>query len=58
MPYEIHEDKIVMRAKQYNLPKPWQGLTDEELFHIGVATGLERAAVEMISNKLKEKNSG
>lgn len=30
MPYEIHEDKIVMRAGQYNLPKPWQGLTDAE----------------------------
>jgi hypothetical protein len=37
--------------------RPWVGLTDDELLHIGVATGLERAAVEMISNKLKEKNT-
>ena len=37
--------------------RPWVGLTDEEMLHIGVATGLERAAVEMISNKLKDKNT-
>ena len=36
--------------------RPWFGLTDDDLVQIGVATGLERAAVEMISNKLKEKN--
>jgi hypothetical protein len=42
-----------------NAPKrQWVDLTDDELLHIGVATGLERAAVEMISNKLKEKNNG
>jgi hypothetical protein len=38
--------------------RTWVGLTDEEMLHIGVATGLERAAVEMISKKLKEKNYG
>jgi len=37
--------------------REWVGLTDEELLHIGVATGLERAAAEMISNKLKGKNT-
>jgi hypothetical protein len=37
--------------------RPWVGLTEDELVQIGVATGLERAAVEMISNKLKEKNT-
>jgi hypothetical protein len=36
--------------------KPWVGLTEDEIVHIGVATGLERVAIEMISNKLKEKN--
>lgn len=31
MPMEIHEDKIVMRAGNYDLPKrEWVGLTDEE----------------------------
>jgi len=37
--------------------RPWVGLTADELVQIGVATGLERAAAEMISNKLKEKNT-
>ena len=38
--------------------RPWVGLTEDELVQIGVATGLERAAVEIISSKLKEKNNG
>jgi hypothetical protein len=38
-------------------PREWVGLTDEELLHIGVATGLERAAAQMIEAKLKEKNT-
>jgi hypothetical protein len=37
--------------------RTWVDLTEDELVQIGVATGLERAAVEMISNKLKEKNT-
>jgi len=37
--------------------RPWAGLTLDEIVQIGVATGLERAAVDMISNKLKEKNT-
>ena len=37
--------------------RTWVSLTEDELVQIGVATGLERAAVEMISNKLKEKNT-
>ena len=36
--------------------RPWVDLTEDQLVEIGVATGLERAAVEMISNKLKDKN--
>jgi len=36
--------------------RTWVGLTDEELLHIGVATGLERAAAHMIEQALKEKN--
>jgi hypothetical protein len=27
---EIHEDKIIMRAGTYDLPKPWIGLTEDE----------------------------
>ena len=37
--------------------RKWIGLTEDEIVHIGVATGLERIAIEMISNKLKEKNT-
>jgi len=37
--------------------RPWVGLTEDELLHIGVATGLERAAAHMIESKLKEKNT-
>jgi hypothetical protein len=55
-----HEPALPVGTKLYTTPpkRPWVGLTDEELLHIDVATGLERAAVEMISNKLKEKNNG
>jgi hypothetical protein len=50
--------KEVGELKLYTSPpqRPWVGLTEDDLLHIGVATGLERAAMEMISNKLKEKN--
>jgi hypothetical protein len=37
--------------------RPWVGLTDDELVQIGVATGLERAAAQMIESKLKEGNT-
>jgi hypothetical protein len=37
-------------------PRPWVGLTEDEIVQIGVATGLNRVAVGMIENKLKEKN--
>jgi hypothetical protein len=37
--------------------RPWVGLTEDELVQIGVATGLERAAAQMIESKLKEKNT-
>ena len=37
--------------------RPWIGLTNDELVQIGVATGLERAAAQMIESKLKEKNT-
>ena len=36
--------------------RQWVGLTQDELLHIGVATGLERAAAYMIEAKLKDKN--
>ena len=46
----------VLNSAGFYKKRKWVNLTDDELVQIGVATGLERAAVEMISNKLKEKN--
>jgi hypothetical protein len=37
--------------------RAWAGLTNDELLHIGVATGLERAAAHMIEQALKGKNT-
>ena len=47
----------VLNSAGFYKKRGWVNLTDDELVQIGVATGLERAAVEMISNKLKEKNT-
>jgi len=53
--YSSYKDELdaICQAK---IQRTWVELTDEELLHIGVATGLERAAAEMISNTLKERN--
>jgi hypothetical protein len=45
-----------LKAKLEPEPRPWVGLTEDEIVQIGVATGLNRVAVGMIENKLKEKN--
>ena len=52
---EMGDDEALL----YTTPpkRPWVGLTDDELVQIGVATGLERAAAQMIESKLKEKNT-
>ena len=48
---------MLIEAVQAKLqPRPWVSLTEDEIVQIGVATGLNRAAVGMIENKLKEKN--
>ena len=66
MPMEIHEDKIVMRAGKYNLPKPWQDLTEGEImaallkvdvYAVRLPPGLLAFAREL-ETKLKEKNHG
>jgi len=59
MPYEIHEDKIVMRAGQYNLPKPWQGPTDEQFTEAArlAEDGNYLVAFQRIQQWLKEKNT-
>jgi hypothetical protein len=61
---EIHEDKIIMRAGKYDLPKPWQSLTEGEimaallkvdLLAVRLPPGLLAFARELDA-KLKEKN--
>ena len=55
MPMEIHEDKIIMRAGEYNLPKPWVGLTEEERDEICLG---DESIARAIEAKLREKNGG
>lgn len=56
---QVQMAQLMADAKLYTTPpkRPWVGLTDDELVQIGVATGLERAAAQMIESKLKEKNT-
>lgn len=59
MPYEVHDDKIIMRAGEYNRPKPWVGLTDAEIEdtaqHYTESEGFRHGAI-WAQEKLKEKN--
>lgn len=60
MPMEIYEDKIVMRAGKYNLPKPWENLTDDEMMKIICEDGNHLSPIKLataIQSKLKEKNA-
>lgn len=62
MPLEPHptdSDKLIYKSRKYNLPKPWQGLTDEERKDIFKACGVgDRGYVTaMVEAKLKEKNT-
>ena len=60
MPFEQHPtdpDKLVMRAGNYSLQKPWVGLTDEEVIEISHLALTRVQAVQMTEAKLKEKNT-
>ena len=60
MPMEINEDKIVMKAGKYNLPKPWKNLTDDEMMKIICEDGNHLSPIKLataIQLKLKEKNT-
>lgn len=64
-PHPTEPDKMVYVNAEYNLPKPWVGLTVQEIEAIGKpyeekdrsmqAWGLFACAIE---TKLKEKNNG
>ena len=64
MPFEQHPtdpDKLVMRAGNYNLQKPWVGLTDEERSEIfnrmDWVIDFDWEYELAIEAKLKEKNT-
>lgn len=55
---DAFDKAMLIEAVQAKLqPRPWVSLTEDEIVQIGVATGLNRVAVGMIENKLKEKNT-
>jgi hypothetical protein len=62
MPLKKHPtdpDKLVYVKAEYNLPKPWVGLTEQERNDIEDYCEMivGKAAFEAIEAKLKEKNT-
>ena len=61
-PHPTDPEKMVYKRREYNLSKPWQGLTDEEIMLL--LPGAVRLppgwadTVRAIEAKLKEKNGG
>ena len=60
MPFEQHPtdpDKLIMRAGNYNLQKPWVNLTVDELIDLEHKHLSHENLVRAIEAKLKEKNT-
>lgn len=71
MPFKPHPTdptKVIYKTSDYWIPKPWQGLTDDEIHEIIDACTPDEArqgelndfarAVRFVEAKLKEKNGG
>ena len=60
-PHTTDPDKMVYVKREYNLPKEWQGLTDEEVDNFTQAVWPREATsldfIRAIEAKLKEKNT-
>jgi hypothetical protein len=63
-PHPTDPDKMVYVSREYKLPKPWAGLTDEEIDLItgkiigwNSACGWEADYARAIEAKLKERNT-
>ena len=66
-PHPTDPEKMVYVSREYKLPKPWVGLTDEEIHMTTVLLGfnpewkteigMTRAIVRNLEAKLKEKNT-
>jgi hypothetical protein len=58
-PHPTDPDKMVYTRAKYNLPREWQGLTDEERMSCEQsAKGNYFALCAAIEAKLKDKNNG
>lgn len=68
MPFKPHPDNpdlVIYTPNEYWIPKPWQGLTDEERDNItkniigfNSCCGWEDEYAKAIESRLKEKNGG
>lgn len=55
-PHPTDPDKMVYVKREYNLPKEWVGLTDEERNFLAWESNNGIHCVQMTEAKLKEKN--
>jgi G:T-mismatch repair DNA endonuclease (very short patch repair protein) len=68
MPFKPHPTdptKVIYKTGDYWIPKPWQGLTDDErdaitknIIGFNSCSGWEDEYAKAIEAKLKEKNGG
>jgi hypothetical protein len=61
MPFKPHPTdptKVIYKTSEYWIPKPWQGLTDDEVDLILWQGVFDAKDVRAIETKLKEKNGG
>ena len=61
MPFEPHPDNpdlVIYKPNEYWIPKPWQGLTQEERDELlNGSTRIPSRLIDWVEQKLKEKNS-
>jgi len=61
MPFKQHPDNpdlVIYKTNEYCLPKPWVGLTDEEIKNILDCGRGGLVDIKKAEAKLKEKNNG
>ena len=61
MPFKPHPDNpdlVIYTPNEYWIPKPWQGLTDDEVDLILWQGVFDAKDIRAIEAKLKEKNGG
>jgi len=61
MPFKQHPDNpdlVIYKTNEYCLPKPWVGLTDEEIKNILDCGRGGLVDIKKAEAKLKEKNHG